>query len=1274
MKAQILKIAGVKSEKEFYKKYPSEEAFMKKHGKEFKKAQTGNNIATSNAGSFNIYNPYGDAMQSADMSGMTGADYTKYSDLGQAPNFSVNMPQGFPKQQSSFSMAAPNFNAYDPQGDQAGTGMAQGIFSGAHSVEDSPFGKKGGGIGGGMDPMKSIMGAFTGIVDAAKAHKENIKLSEKMETWAKVSDVQKRAGISNAFAEKPKNQWFSPDDPRFIHNANELSNTQGRGSDAITQNGGVFQGGGEIQNTFAPGTIYDDLGYEPFDESNDDVKAYQNGGMWSQFPDRSGNFAGGGDSSGGGGFGGNIGKGSPFDSMIGGGTTGGNLGGKIGSLLGPAGGMVGSMVGRYFDKNPGRQKHAQNTMNSNNAFLARLNTAGDITGGLQNMGVGQNGEALQPYEDGGWVSNDWTPQVIASFGGLDEQEVYDYAHEGMDTLRAGGHMRDYTPISNRGMETYAMGGQLKTHWGGEAEVISRNPYMPGSGEMVELNGASHDNDGIGISYGGQQGGAQQTAKYGADTDASIEAEGGETIMEMQDGGEVDPQTGKAKTSAVVLGNIAPSADIVKATGDQVLIDLFNKNPKKTFKRIGEVIAKDENKAASYMEIASAKANNADDTQWGALENKTADIIKKAGDAKFKLAAQQRIKSANLQSAVNDTKKDISYMKGKNISAEDLGKGKIKPDYDPITKDAELESPYAKHGAYLRKAQGGVTTDPADYDTNGIKNLQDTILSNTNSSLSAEEVKKRIPDWFGEEYGKEIGEKTLRNYRDYMLYNMLEQYPQSTYETIGYNNIGDDPASIKKFVNERFYKDGKFKLPTKIEAGVLGLTPEGYKYIGKDKQEAAAATSSAASAPASASAPATTTAEQKPSITEDQYNELVRLYEQGKKDKKSASIKEFQHKYHQLFPNEAIAAIQKTTKERGVNAKGKKMGLSKEEILSGKNTGRILESNEDEYFGPRTEQYMAKISSEFNKKPAAAIDELKLTPLGAKTTPTTAATTDKKEIDVVPLKQNKFGQYADMLRQFLPSAKLPGIDPRQFAGEYMAMAQNQYEPVPSQRMRMQLDPMTRVSYQDVRNLSTSDFRDALNQGAFNPAVAAGVFGKKALADQSAYAEEFRANQGLEQQIYGGNRGKINQEMAANLQLNADQMNKQSLALSKTKEINQKAIASIADKYMQHDARNLEYNVKSNMFPTYAYDASGRIRTQGPGFQANIPQVYGGKSNIKQVPVYDTDGKTILKYQMQEGSDEGETAVTKNGGSVGKKNRSSVVKNAKNGSIVKLHKNF
>ena len=44
MKDQILKIAKVKSEKEFYKKYPTEEAFMKAHKKEFKKAAMGSKM------------------------------------------------------------------------------------------------------------------------------------------------------------------------------------------------------------------------------------------------------------------------------------------------------------------------------------------------------------------------------------------------------------------------------------------------------------------------------------------------------------------------------------------------------------------------------------------------------------------------------------------------------------------------------------------------------------------------------------------------------------------------------------------------------------------------------------------------------------------------------------------------------------------------------------------------------------------------------------------------------------------------------------------------------------------------------------------------------------------------------------------------------------------------------------------------------------------------------------------------------------------------------
>ena len=57
MKAQILKIAGVKSEKEFYKKFPTEAAFMKKHGKELaklNKAQVGMMVQSDTAPTQNV--------------------------------------------------------------------------------------------------------------------------------------------------------------------------------------------------------------------------------------------------------------------------------------------------------------------------------------------------------------------------------------------------------------------------------------------------------------------------------------------------------------------------------------------------------------------------------------------------------------------------------------------------------------------------------------------------------------------------------------------------------------------------------------------------------------------------------------------------------------------------------------------------------------------------------------------------------------------------------------------------------------------------------------------------------------------------------------------------------------------------------------------------------------------------------------------------------------------------------------------------------------------
>ena len=166
--------------------------------------------------------------------------------------------------------------------------------------------------------------------------------------------------------------------------------------------------------------------------------------------------------------------------------------------------------------------------------------------------------------------------------------------------------------------------------------------------------------------------------------------------------------------------------------------------------------------------------------------------------------------------------------------------------------------------------------------------------------------------------------------------------------------------------------------------------------------------------------------QDPILTEAEYNELVKLYEEGASTKsgKSAAIKNFQRKYHQKFPKEALAAIQKTTKEKGLSNKAKQMGLTVDDILAGKDVQKILESNEDEYWGDRTKQYMASINSAYNKRPP-----LQLNTLGAAASTTGQSTTVKPGIDVVPLKKNNVMDALGMMSQLFQNRSFPPMDQR-----------------------------------------------------------------------------------------------------------------------------------------------------------------------------------------------------------------------------------------------------
>ena len=439
----------------------------------------------------------------------------------------------------------------------------------------------------------------------------------------------------------------------------------------FTPNFVMYEDGGEIQNTYAPGYLYDNLGYEPLNDSN--VKQYYDGGDIAQAEEgmQWGIF-----SQGGAGFGENP-YGGLASGIMGNNNAGSQLGGSIGSMFGPVGGLAGSMIGGMLDKD-------QDVINDYN----RQTKANIQAMAMNNMIPGIHSGYRSHMQDGGWVSHDWQPQVISSFGGLNEQEVYDYAHDGMQSLRAGGHIRgEYQPISNRGMQQYAMGGEVQTTWGGHAETISHNPYMPGTGETIMFRGKSHDesdgngNTGIGVKYGkGGHDSYTDYAEYGTqEADADVEVERGEPAAELQDA--------NGEKNLTVYGNLKIPNQYLDLLGD--------KNAKgKKFKNYVADLSKIEAKQNKIVESSTNKLNALDvQNSFDKLKLTSLQASIQGANMKLKDIAEKKTNAAYLQNAINDTAEE------NGLVADDLAKGKVKVD-----KEAAAE--YAKYGKSIRKAQGG----------------------------------------------------------------------------------------------------------------------------------------------------------------------------------------------------------------------------------------------------------------------------------------------------------------------------------------------------------------------------------------------------------------------------------------------------------------------------------------------------------------------------------------------------------------------------------------
>jgi hypothetical protein len=693
MKDQILKIAKVKDEKSFYKKFPTEEAFMKAHGKAFKKAEMGSKMVNTQLHQLTDFgNPpiaqnginFSDLMTNAGAknAGMSAQAYTAAQQkqqqapasggglgdmIGQVAKMAPQIMDAIGKNGKKLKKALDGgnppiaqkggkYNKYLQGLDQSGLnpdGTLKQVGDAFHNADTASYagqqlatqnasqfatpsadkllgkndinsGADAGADAGGFDYAGAAMGAIGAapqiIAGFQKIGQQNDDI-KKANQSAQVSQVTASAAESRP--EQMKRKYVRPEDQMV--QPGQLGNPQGSGTNFLSAANGTMIGGNptQVQNTYAPtGDLYGDLGYEPLNDSNPKQFAYGGGIHKAEFGDY---FQDSGQAEIGGAAGQAIGN------MI---LPG--IGGQVGKLLGN---VAGNLLGGADDMNKlHRYQDATQQNTQRAAFASGANAL-----------HAQNSANM---EDGGWMSHDWQPQVITHFGDMDVSQVHSFAHQGMDSLRAGGHLKEYTPPSAEAMFTgrpdMALGGELQSHWGGGLETLSQNPYD--ASEIIMPKGNSHDESdgkgrtGIGITYGKNP----------------VEVERNEPMVKMQDGGN--------QNSLVVFGNM-----IEDESG-------------KKYKVLAKDIANSNNKQTKIKDKATANASQYQGhTPYDQFKMNSAMATLTGADMKLQQNSMKLKDLAGKQNAILDTAEEHG------LDSDSLAKGKIKQ---------------AKKGANIPKAQDG----------------------------------------------------------------------------------------------------------------------------------------------------------------------------------------------------------------------------------------------------------------------------------------------------------------------------------------------------------------------------------------------------------------------------------------------------------------------------------------------------------------------------------------------------------------------------------------
>jgi len=831
----MLKIAGVKSEKEFYKKFPDEASFMAKHGKEFKKAMRGSKVEKAQIGTTTGPQLGGENFQPTLMYDPSQFGYNPYA----TPRPTVQ------------SAPIPRTQLGDVR---AGASPAQSMTPSA-----KPSAMK-----GGFNAMPYLQSAAD-VIEGAKMLREERDALREARQMDELMDVQELAVMSRP-KDILKRQYVRPED--VIVQPEQLSRSFGVGTNPLAQDGAVIGGNPtEIMNIYNPGTIYTDLGYEPLNDSAK-VKQFLVGGKLTKAEFGNQSWM----------------KGSSFDKFMGeqggaqvaggiatsitgndgGSKLGGGLGRAAGTALGgPVGGMVGEIAGKFIggalDQKQEKIEAAQERTNRSKGNIIGQTAGINIQHRLNRFM--QDGGETSPYK---WVSHTWQPQVIATFGEHKLKDLLTPPNDA-DMLRAGGHLKEYTPPSAAAMSTerpnMQLGGELQTHWGGYAEPISYNPYLPDGGETVMFRGQSHDesdgqgNTGIGITYGNNP----------------VEVERGEPAVKLQDGG-----TGEENLT--VFGNIK----ITNAFAD-MLADPKAKGKK--FKTYVADLSKQENKQNKLMEKSIDQLDDLNvQSSFDKLALGTLQANIEGANAKLKDLADRKVNAASLQNAINDSKDE------KLLEVTDSG--------DVL----------ARKGATIPTAPDGITT----------RGRSRAELANVNPAIKGlfELLGKKNYDVFATSGYRDSTTKSGKPSR-----HSKGEAMDITFPTLGadaYNAILNDPDVAQYMLQNNITAINEYDPETQKLTGATGP----HIHFGFDKGTTLADKFRKEAAAKYPDALTPVSQEGLPKVSPEDFKYLRDLYDAAQKEGRGPAVLKFQQEFHRLAPEYAKSVLGKYP----VTAYGKKKGF------------------------------------------------------------------------------------------------------------------------------------------------------------------------------------------------------------------------------------------------------------------------------------------------------------------------------------------------------------